>query len=199
VANRLRNGFSLIETLVAISISITVGIVISQSFFNGWQTQLSQETYGELQRAGRFTLDEISKQIWGASTIVSAITLNSVTYTSGADTVVLRLPPIGGNDEIVTGDDYLIFNENGTVIERLVSAHAGSTRASWHSPLSLHRETGNLLIQYYNSAGNELIPGTNDLTAARKLRVTIDSTRDLAGRTYSRQLEATVVLRNKST
>lgn len=196
MAKRYR-AFSLIELLVAIAMSMIIGLVISQSFFNGWQTQISQETYGELQRAGRFTLDEISRQIWNATTVVNAVTINATTYTSGAETLVLRLPPLDSNGDIITGDDYLIFDENGPTIERLVSPHGSSVRASWRSPLSLHKETGDITIQYYNAAGSELIPSTNDLTSARKLRVTIDSTRISGGRTYNRQLDTTVILRNK--
>lgn len=194
---RRRVGFSLIETLVAIAISIVVGIVISQSFFSGWQAQLSQETYGELQRAGRFTLDEMTEQIWNASTVVGATTINATTYASDAETLILRLPPLDGDGDIITGDDYIVFNENGPTIERIVGPHASSVRAAWHSPLSLHKETGNISFQYYNAAGVELIPGTNDLTAARTLRVTIYSTRVSGTRTYNRQLETAVVLRNK--
>jgi hypothetical protein len=193
-----KKGFSVIELLVAIGISIAIGLVIAQTFFNGWQTQLSQENYTEMQRAGRFTLDEISREIWNASAVVSAVTIDTTTYTSGAETLVLRLPPLDSDHNIITGDDYIVFRENGARIDRLISANAGSVRLSWASPLSLHQETGDLTFQYYDAANNELVPGTNDLTTARKLKVTVDSTRVVGSRTYSRQLDTTVILRNKA-
>lgn len=194
---RIKRGFTVIETLIAIGLSISIGLVISQTFFDGWQSQLTQEAYSELQRASRFTVDEISEQVWNASTVISATTLNSTTYTSDADTLVLRLSPLDGSNNILTGDDFIIIDKNGARVERLVSPLGGSMRSSWQSPLGLSLENSVLLFQYFNAAGNELVPGADDLTAARKIRVTATSARTADGRTITRSLETTVILRNK--
>ncbi len=194
---RIKRGFTVIETLIAIGLSISIGLVISQTFFDGWQSQLTQEAYSELQRASRFTVDEISEQVWNASTVISATTLNSTTYTSDTDTLVLRLSPLDGSNNILTGDDFIIINKNGARVERLVSPLGGSMRSSWQSPLGLSLENSVLLFQYFNAAGNELVPGTDDLTAARKIRASVTSARTADGRTITRSLETTVILRNK--
>lgn len=197
VKYRSNRGFTVIETLIAIGLSISIGLVISQTFFDGWQSQLTQEAYSELQRSSRFTIDEISEQVWNASTVVSATTLNGTTHTSDSDTLVLRLPPLDGSNNILTGDDFIIISKNGSRVERLVSPLGASTRSSWQTPLGLSLENSVLLFQYYNAAGSELTPGTHDLTAARKIKATVTTSRTADGRTINRSLETTIILRNK--
>lgn len=194
---RVQPAFTVIETVIAMGISIAIGLVISQTFFDGWQSQLTQEAYSELQRASRFTIDEVSEQVWNASTVTSAVTLNSTTYTSDTDTLVLRLPPLDNTNTILIGDDYIIFDKNGARIERLISPLGSSVRANLQTPLSLNLEASTLLFQYYNAAGNELTPGTHDLTATRKIKATVTTARTANGRTISRTLDTTVILRNK--
>ncbi len=191
-------GFTVLESLVAIAISISVGLVISQSLADGWKAQVAHEAYGELQRAARFSLDEMTKQIWGASSVISATTINSTTYTSDSDTLVLRLPPIDSGGTIVTGDDYIVFEKDNAALLRLMSAHGTSVRANYYSPLTVHSEVGALAIQYYNAAGAELLPGTHNLTAARRIKLTLTSRRIVNDRTITRSFDTTVILRNKA-
>ncbi len=194
----IRRSFTLIETLVAMSISITVGIVISQTFYDGWRAQLNQETYSELQRSSRVSLDEMGRQIRNATSVVSAITIGGQAYTSDQDTIILRLPPLDTNNTILIGDDYLVFEKNETRHERLISPLASSVRASQHTPLTLNPNVGEIVIRYYDVAGVELIPGTNNLTSARTIKISLTSTRTVADRTFNRQLESTTILRNKT-
>lgn len=192
-------GFTAIEVLIAIAISTVIGLVISQSLLKGWQAQISQEAYSDLQRAGRFTLDEMTGQIWNATTVVSGTTINGTVYTSGAETIVLHLEPLDADGDILSGDDYLVFRKNGSRIERLVGAAGASKRADWQTPLSLNQEVSALTLRYYDAAGTELVPGSGDLTTARKITVSVTSSRTQGSRTISRPLEATAILRNKGT
>lgn len=192
-----KRGFSLIELLVAVSISTVILGVFVQSLIGGWNAQNSQEVYSQLQRGARDTIDEVSKYGWGATTVVSSTTSGAVTYTSDASTVVLRLPPLDANGDIIVGDDYIVIRQNGTLTERIIIANPNSTRIALRSPLNLNRDTGSLTFKYYNAAGVELIPGTNDVSPARELTVTIVTSRTVGARTYSRQIETTIMLRNK--
>lgn len=191
-------GFTLIETLVAMSISIVVGVVISQAFYDGWKAQLNQETYSELQRDSRTSLDEMGRQIRNATSVISAVTINGQAYSSDQDTLVLRLPPLDVNNAIIVGDDYLVFEKNGDRQERLVGPFASSVRASLHTPLTLNPNVGEIIIRYYDVAGVELLPGTNNLTSARTIKISLTSSRTTPDRTFSRKLESTTILRNKT-
>lgn len=193
-----KHAFTIIEVLIASAISLTVIGVISESFIGAWNVQRSQEAYGELQRASRFSLDEMSKQMWNATSVTSSIVINDVTYASGANTIVLRLPPLDNDHNIITGDDFLVFHLNGTKTERLVSPNGSSLRASLQSPLTLNNNTALLQFRYFNAAGAELIPGTNDLSPARTVTITVRSSRTVGSRSYVRELETTVLLRNKA-
>ncbi len=196
-----RAGFTLIELLVVIAISTGVLGVMSESFIDGWQAQLSQQTMSELQQGSRLTVDEISKQARASTTVVSTISDGlSNTYSSSANSLVLRLPPIDGNEKIIAGDDYLIFRINpndSKKTERIIIASAGSQRVGTTSPLSLNLDTENLTVRYFNGAGIELVPGTDDLAPARKIQIISESARTTNGRLHQRAIEASVNLRNK--
>lgn len=177
--------------------SLVVAGVLAESFIGGWRAQLSQEIYGELQRQSRFSLDEMTKEFWNATTVTSSVVIGGTTYTSDADTIVLRLPPLDSSDTILAGDDFMVFNQNGTETERLISPDASSVRAGLKTPLGLNHDTNILEFRYFDAAGTELVPGVNNLTTARKIITTVQSSRVNAGRTFQRELKSTVILRNK--
>lgn len=193
-----KRGFTLIEVLIAAAMGIIVTGVVAESFFGSWQAQRSQEIYSELQRASRSSLDEISKQTWNATSVTSSTILGGTTYTSGVSTLVLRLPPLNNNGDIITGDDYLIFQQNGANTVRLISPNASSTRANLTTPITINRDTELLEFQYFNAAGTELIPGVNDLTSTRTITMTAQSSRTLGSRIYKREIKSTILLRNKA-
>jgi len=193
----VKRGFTLVELLTTVAIMSIVMAVMAQSFLGSWNAQLSQEIMSELQRSARLTLDEMTKQTWNATTVVSSISSGGTSYTSTANSVALRLPPMDANNTIITGDDHLVFRQDNRRIERRVIPGSGSIRAGWKTPLTLNDDTGTLTIKYYNSAGLELVPGNDDLSSARKLALTIRTTRTHGGRTYERELAATIMLRNK--
>lgn len=194
-----KRGLTLIELLITIGISVVITGVVAASFINGWGAQVSQEIYSELQRSARFTVDEVSNQTWNASTVISSLSNNGTTYHSDSSTLILRLPPLDANNDIITGDDYIIFRKSGNIIERLVIAAPSSIRASFTTPLTLNKDSGALHFKYYNAAGIELLPDPNNdnLSPSRRLQVVVESSRVNAGRTYTREIEATVLLRNR--
>lgn len=196
-----RAGFSLIELLVVLAVFGIIASVFSSTFLDSWYSQLVQQAYGELQRKSRFTVDEITHQARSASSVITSTTFSGTTYTSTSSSLVIRLAPIDANDNQLTGDDYLVFRRNPTTstkTERLVIPNGSSQRASWPFALRLNDETSALQIRYYNSVGTELTPGSSDLTQTKRLTVLSRSSRSLRGRTYTREIETTVSLRNKS-
>jgi prepilin-type N-terminal cleavage/methylation domain-containing protein len=196
----VKRAFTLIELLVAMGAGVIVSGVIAASLVGGWRAQLSQETYSELQRSARLTLDEITKQVQSASSIVSMLESNGTTYQSGGSTVILRLPPLNADNDIIEGDDYIIFRQTTATIERLIIADANSSRAALAPKLTLNHDAGLLGVKYYNAAGDELIadPNQDNISPSRRLEVTVRSSRLSAGRTFSREIDSMIMLRNKA-
>lgn len=196
-----KSGFTLIELLTVIAISTVVLGVMSESFIDGWQAQLSQQTMSELQQSSRQTVDEVSKQIRSSTTVVSTFTDTlGNNFTSSGNSIVLRLPPIDNNETIISGDDYIIFRVNPAdpkKTERIIFANSGSKRADITTPLSINLDTEDLLIRYFNASGIELTPGTDDLAPTRRIEVASNSSRTTNSRLHQRSMEASVNLRNK--
>ena len=195
-----RGGFTLIELVIVAMVSTIVLTVLSSTFLDSWYTQISQQTNVELQRQTRFVVDEIDRQGRGASSVVNSVIVSSVTYTSTASTLVIRLAPLDNNNDQITGDDYFVFRRNPvntTSTERLVLPDGSSQRLNLMTPLTLGNETAQLQFRYYNEQGTELIPGTDNLALTDKVEATNQATRVFRGRTYSRESQITFKLRNR--
>lgn len=194
-----RSGLTLIEVLLAMGLSLIIAGVVGAVFFDSWKAQIGQEAYTELQQKSRQAVDEISSQVQTASGVVASVTSGSTTYTTNANTVVLKMPSLDVNNNILSGTDYIVFRRRPAAtnnLERIVIADAASSRTSLRTPLILNDRTTTLEFQYYNLAGSELVPGTGDLTTSESLFVHVVSSKLVNGRTLVREIDNTVHLRN---
>lgn len=195
-----RPGFTLIEVLMVMGTSITVALVIGLTFTQAWKAHINQQDIEEIQRLNRQTMEEMSRIARAATTVTASVSDGTTTYNSDASSLVLRLAPINSSNDILLGDDYIIFRrrtDTPTIIERVVIANAAGIRDSWPDTSVLNRYTSNFTVKYYNSGGTELVPGVGDLTTTKKLVFTTQATKQSGTNTASRDLESTIFLRNR--
>lgn len=196
---RSKSGLTIIELLVAISISVIVAGVISAVFINAWRAHISQEDYTELQQKSRLSIDEITNTIKVSSGVLVSHTNGGNTYTTSASTIVLKTPAINASNQVLTGTDYIIFRINpadNTKLERVVIADPASTRANLPPSLNLNDRMGSLAFVYNNSSG-QINLGTGDVTTTTNVDTTVTSQKTSQGRQITRVLDNKVYLRNK--
>jgi prepilin-type N-terminal cleavage/methylation domain-containing protein len=192
-------GLTIIELLVAMTISVIVAGVVSAIFINAWRAHISQEDYTELQQKSRLSIDEITNTIKVASGVLVSHTANSTTYVTSADTLVLKTPSIDANNLVLTATDYFIFRidpNDSTRLQRIVIADPTSARASLPGSYNLNDRMGSLSFTYYDATG-ELALGVDDVTATTNINIEITSQKVSHGRTISRSIDNRVYLRNK--
>lgn len=194
-----KSGLTIIELLVAMTISIVVAGVITAIFVNAWRAHISQEDYSELQQKSRQSVDEITNTIKVSSGVLASHTVNSVTYTTSANTLVLKTPSIDDNNAVLTATDYFVFRldpNNSTKLQRLVFADPSSTRYSLPTSFNLNDRMGTLVFAYYDASG-QITLGSDDVTTTTNVDVIVTSQKISQGRTLSRALDNRVYLRNK--
>lgn len=82
------DGFTLLETLVAISIAATVGVLITQVFFTTVKSNTKTEILKEVKQNGDFALAIMERMIRNAYSVVSTCTAGTTT----SDSIQIRNP-----------------------------------------------------------------------------------------------------------
>ncbi len=133
----MNRGFTLIESVITIGISVVALIALVNMFFvfnsiYGYQ-QAFIATAGSAGRA----LSALEASVLPAETVVASHSFSGTIYTSTTTTLVLSLPSVDGTGTIVSGaKDYVAFYASSTELFRLVLADARSTRQSGSTRLS---------------------------------------------------------------
>lgn len=77
-----RTGFTLLETLIAISIAATVGILVTQVFFTTTRTNTKAELIKDLRQSGQYAVDIMERMIRNSLSVESPCLSTGSTLTS---------------------------------------------------------------------------------------------------------------------
>lgn len=117
----MTRGFTLAEVIVvtallAILMTLGVGIFLSNNRF--YETQTGEVTsINSTRQAG----DKINEYTRTALAFVTSRVHNSITYTAGAQTLILQLPAVDSSSEIIAGVyDYVIVSIDPNNSSRLI-------------------------------------------------------------------------------
>jgi hypothetical protein len=130
-------GFTLVETLIVIGISVIAFIALVNLFllFNSVYGYQNAFIAGAGSAGNAMTAFETA--IPQASHALASHDFSGTVYASDADTLVLELPAIDGSGNILPGmSDHIVFYASGTVLYRLTLAGAGSVRVPGTKVLS---------------------------------------------------------------
>jgi len=130
-------GFTLAETLVVLSLFGIILIAVVSLYFGHSKLAGTETKLGEHQGRLGASLGRVLTLANQAAEVLDQATVDSVNYTSSDSTIVLSLPTIDSEDNVISdSSDILIFSEdaNGDFVA-IVSAAVGSKRASGQTAL----------------------------------------------------------------
>lgn len=133
----INRGFTLIETLVAIAISVIALTALVNLFFIFNSTYGNQQAFMAAAGSAGGSMNALEAAILPASHVLASRNFSGTTYSSSATTLVLELPAVNSSGNIIPGvNDYVVFYPSSATLYRLVQAGVGSIRVSGLTTLS---------------------------------------------------------------
>lgn len=154
-------GFTLVEMLLALAVTIIIGvyfasILVNNSGFFYKQTAIINEGLS-LNDA----VSEIDKNIRQASSVAAGYPEASPTYTSGSETLVLKLPAFSDTGTISNTYDYVVVAKdaaNPKVVRLLTFPDSQSIRPSTDLVLTTMLES--ITFSYLDKNNNPVTPSS---------------------------------------
>lgn len=162
-------GLTLVEVLIAMGISVVVGVLLLAVIVNSSGLFYSQSSKVGQGVGVNDALSKIRSTIKESAGIVPAYAFESTTYTTGATQLVLKLPSLDGSGNIISDTfDHFIFFPDQTKLRFKSFPHSLSIRKMQDQILSLNVDS--IKFQYFDSATppNEVAP-----TTAAKVRISL--------------------------
>lgn len=177
-------GLSLVEVLIATSVAAIVGVILVAIMVNNTGVFYTQTTKVSQGVASNDSLGKIRSYVREAQFIAANYPESgSPTYTSGSDTLILKVSSIDASGDILSTYDFVISYKNGDRLRLKVIADPSSQRPAVDQLLS--NNVDSVLFQYFDSTGNSVTPAV-----ATRVKVTL-KIRQKAGSGYTTNLATT--------
>ncbi len=156
---KMRNGFTLIETLVVIAIVSIVGFFLFTILVNSTGLFYSENSKVDQGVHINNVLASINNNIKSASFIASGYPEASPTYTTSSQEVVLKLIAIDTSNNIIQNTyDYIVYYKDMDKLRYKLFPAIGSKRPSTDQILAL--SVDDILFQYFDSSGVQVSPAS---------------------------------------
>jgi prepilin-type N-terminal cleavage/methylation domain-containing protein len=122
-------GFTLIEVTIVISLFALVLVVFLNIFDWSNGNYAYQQAYLRATTSARQAMTDMQTATLQASSVLSSHSIDGTVYSSGSSTMVLELPAIDTNGDIIDSTwDYIVFYVSNGSLYRLADINALSTR-----------------------------------------------------------------------
>lgn len=185
-----QNGFSLIELVIAMSVTIVIATIastlVAQSFRLRAREDTRSDAIADAQRALNIVTREIANSGFGLADngIVPGDTgSGSIRFRANlnAYTRDAANQPVAGSEGVLDRDEdikYTMYNDDAANRHYLVryDAYIGSTVGQREGTTVLANRLDSFSLQYFDSAGNEIVdftPVPSPLISAWRVRLTV--------------------------
>ncbi|MDO8593745.1 MAG: prepilin-type N-terminal cleavage/methylation domain-containing protein [bacterium] len=181
----MKRAFTLIEVIITVSLSVILMLAITQLYVVYGRVVTSQNAYINVVLGAGKIMDSFRLAGLQANSVVASHTFFGVGYTSGASTVIFKIPSIDSSGSIIMGAyDYVGIHASGTDAYRFVDAASGSSRVTEQKRLT--NALSSMIFTYDNA---ELSLSTNVIANAT-------TSSAIGGETMQMHLNEHVYLRN---
>ncbi len=185
-----QKGLSLTNLLVTIAILGILSAILFESYLAYNQLLTNQLTRGDLEIQTTVALKKMAEQIRNGTQIIGSRTINSVSYTTDKETIIVELPAIDANKEVIlTKFDYLVYYLNPsdkTFLRSSLQPDATSSRQGFSDQFML-RDISILRISY----------DTQDPSQASRVSIFLKTEKIVKNTPQTATLQTDLTLRNK--
>jgi len=147
-----QNGFTLANMLITLSILVILSVLLVSVYFSYNNVLKIYLAKTDLQTANIIALNRITSMIKSASNITETKTVNSNSYTTSANTLILELLSIDSDQDIIPNTcDYIVYYldpADNTKLKSSTEAASGSSRVTGDNVVVTNVK--NIIFNYNN-------------------------------------------------
>lgn len=189
VVQKKDKGFTLIETLAVVAVLATVAVILAEIFLGQIVFFQREQARVELALAATRALTDLVSQGREGFGAVAASTFDSVTYVSGPQELILKLPALDAQGQIIVGEfDYVVYYRDQSNPAKLMKKTVAAPASSRPAVLKCLASDVSGLNFLYDSP---------DFSQVRVIEAYLSSARNVGGTIYQASSTVRAVLRNK--
>lgn len=154
-------GFTLVEILIASAIALIVGLFLTSILINNNGVFYKQSSLVNTGLSSNDVMSEIDKSITQAVSVAVAYPQDTPLYTTGANTLILKVPALGADGSIENVYDYIVIAKDASknnVLRKKVFPDVSSIRKA--EDLVMTTILNSISFNYLNKAGVIVEPQT---------------------------------------
>lgn len=180
-----RRGATIVEALVVLALFVLISVTLVSLYFQHGELYSMGQAQFESVASARAALNGISAYAVQARRVVASQTITGTLYTAGTSTLVLEIPSINENGDIIENTfDYAAFYTSSTALYRALAPSPPSARADGTKFLA--DNLTNLMFSYDNA----------DFSQVKKVTVSVTSTTAIGRATEEHHESVELILRN---
>lgn len=180
---------NLADTLISIFILTLITFLVIGIFFTYYSFFLTEVAYKNLNSDNVITLSQISSEIKNALNVIDSKLIQGTNYTTDQNTLILELPSIDSNQNIIPNTyDYEVFYQdtvNPKLLKSTIALGAGSVRQSTSTTLTSFLENINF------NFNNQVMSGVSGV------EIILSSATTVRSKIVTLGAQTTAKLRNK--
>ena len=188
-------AFSLIEIIIAMSIAVTAGTLLLKIMVDNSTLYTNQNAQVQQGLGLNDTLYKVRgriKQAYGVALAYPEACTDNCLYTSGQDTLVLKIPTVDDSDNVLTATyDYYIYYIDSRRFYEKARPNVNSSTNPYEQILA--HEAESVSFNYLDALGVSVLP---NLDLAQKVRVTLTLKRNVGVNPEASTATSEAALRN---